>query len=53
MIGEDSYWATVEAVREKEMIDRYERETGEIYVDPDGYDRYGVYVGLPEERTDE
>lgn len=52
MIGEDSYWATVEAVREKERIDRYERETGEWYVDPDGYDRYGVYVGLPEERTD-
>lgn len=52
MIGEDRYWATVEAVREKERIDRYEEETGEIYVDPDGYDRYGCYVGLPEREED-
>lgn len=44
-LGLDSYWASVEARREKERIDRYERETGEVYIDPDGYDRYGVYWG--------
>lgn len=53
IIGEESYWRTAEAVREKEYIDRYEEETGEWYVDPDGYDRYGCYVGLPGERKEE
>ena len=53
MSWEDNYWRTVEAVREKERIDRYEEETGEVYIDSDGYDRYGVYWGLPDEREDE